>query len=153
MQLDGLKAETVPLKQEQEQVLALEKRAALLQDQAALKYAGLDCLLAVSEKLPPDLTLSTLSFSRGRVLTLRGQAPIDKPEEVSNFNDDLAGYTIDVELADDAGTGESLTVEQKLFSEVNQPNSSIRKGKTGQYLEWNFASQLLREETDEEEGE
>src|SRR5204862_6740189 len=84
----------------------LKDRVKLLQEQVNLKYAALDCLRIVSELLPPELTLGTLSVSfQSSKLSLSGKAQSDQRGQIIKFNDDLKQARVN---------------DEKLFDEVNQ---------------------------------
>ena len=52
--------------------MRLRDQVLILEEQANLRFAALDCWKATVEKLPDDLTLTSLNFIRGRTLRLDG---------------------------------------------------------------------------------
>jgi hypothetical protein len=112
----------------------LRERIEVLQDQLHLKYAALDCLKAVSEKLPADLTLVSFQFQKGQKVALTGTAPAEQRTQITDYNEDLRKVKINGQL---------------LFSKVTPPkwvNRSSAGG--GQTLTWDFTCELNRRETE-----
>ena len=107
----------------------LKERVEVLQNQLNLKYAALDSLRAVSELLPPDLTLTEFALQRGQELRLQGTAPSqDQVNQLFDYNAALRKVTANGEL---------------VFSKVEQPIYDTR----GQTIAWRFNSELKRAET------
>jgi len=69
--------------------LVLRERLRVFQEQATLKYAALDSLLAVSERLPHVLTLETFNFIGGDRVSVRGTVASEDQPKVNEFNADL----------------------------------------------------------------
>lgn len=67
----------------------LRERVRIAQEQAALKYAALDCLLAVSERLPHSLALESFNFQGGNRLFISGTVSADDQARVTEFNANL----------------------------------------------------------------
>jgi hypothetical protein len=67
----------------------LRERLRIVQEQASLKYAALDCLMAVSERLPHALTLEVFNFQGGNRLLIAGTVSADDQASVTEFNADL----------------------------------------------------------------
>lgn len=111
--------------------LQLSAKIKVLQDQADLRFAALDCWRAVSELLPAELTLTSFDFSRGRVLTLYGTAPTDQQGRITEFNAALskAGYD-----------------EVPLFSRVNPARISPMAGAQSGTTQWSFDCEVRRPE-------
>jgi hypothetical protein len=107
--------------------LRLKERVKVLQDQMDLQFAALDCYKAVADKLPPELTLNSMIFDRGRRLTLNGSASKDAVRSLQDFN---------------AGLREITVNNQPLFSKVAPPNITPSPG--GQDMSWHFPSELRR---------
>lgn len=108
--------------------LQLKERVKVLQDQLDLQFAALDSWKATADFLPPELTLNSLNFDRGRKLTLLGTASNEDVSKVNEFNGALRGVT---------------ARNQPLFSKVNAP--SINPGPPGgQQITWSFFSELKR---------
>lgn len=110
--------------------LKLKARIQVLQEQSNLRFAALDCWKAVTETLPAELTLTSVTFQRGKTLTLTGTAP-----EASQVTDYM-------EALNRATTGNAT-----LFSRVNLRNSQSRPGPQGQQTVWNIECELQRQET------
>jgi hypothetical protein len=104
--------------------LQLKAKARLLQEQANLRFAALDCLKAVSELLPGDLTLKSFHLTGGKKLTLLGEAPVDQSARVTEFNSLLGATTIH---------------GAPLFARVNPPEINTRAGATAS---WRFECEL-----------
>ena len=67
-QLGGVESQITGLGESYTNTLRLKERVKVLQDQMDLQFAALDCYRAIADKLPPDLTLNTMNFDRGRKL-------------------------------------------------------------------------------------
>lgn len=76
------------------QALQLKARLEILQEQVNLRFAALDCWKAAAETLPEGLTLNSLSFQRGKRLSLTGSVPADQQDQVTEFNQALAAVKI-----------------------------------------------------------
>jgi hypothetical protein len=108
-----------------EKVGQLKARGEVLQNQADLRYAALDCWKAASELLPEDITLNSLSFQRGKLLMISGVVPVDQVTNITVFNQALATVTVG---------------NKRLFSKVNPPVSQASAG--SQTYSWNFTCEL-----------
>jgi hypothetical protein len=84
----------------------LQARVKVLQEQANLKFAALDCWKSVAELLPTDVTLEDLSFQHGK-LTLYGTAPATQLNQVNEYSDALSKTRVNGDL---------------LFSKVSAPS-------------------------------
>jgi len=116
-----LEARITSLKPQFETAQQLKSKIQILQTQANLKYAALDCWKAVAEKLPQELTVTSLSFQRGKVLQLTGTFAQDQVGKVMEFNQSLASYEVN-------GT--------KLFKKINPPSTDLRQ------MRWSFDCEL-----------
>jgi hypothetical protein len=105
----------------------LKERVKVLQDQMDLQFAALDCYRAIADKLPPELTLNSMNFDKGRKLSLTGTASKDAVNAIHNFNEELRKITVK---------------DQPLFAKVAPPNQNFGPG--GQDLVWNFVCELRR---------
>jgi hypothetical protein len=76
------------------QALQLRARVEILQEQVNLKFAALDCWKAAAEALPDSMTLSSLTFQRGKKLGLVGSVPPDQQGKVTEYNAALSKATI-----------------------------------------------------------
>jgi hypothetical protein len=90
-----------------------------------LQYAALDCYKAVAELLPPEITLDSFNFERGRRLTLIGTSPREEVAKVQAFTDAMRKYE---------SKGEPL------FSKVEAPRINQR----GNDNSWSFVCDLKR---------
>jgi hypothetical protein len=112
----------------------LRERIDVLQNQLRLKYAALDCLKAVAEELPSDLTLLSFQFNRGRAVALQGTAPADQRTQITDYNDRLRKVKVD---------------GQPLFKNVTPPKWVNRSSFGGsQNLIWDFNCELNRQESE-----
>jgi hypothetical protein len=112
----------------------LRERIDVLQNQLHLKYAALDCLRAVSEKLPADLTLVSFQFSRGQKIALQGTAPVEQTTQITDYNEDMRKVKVE---------------GQQLFSKVTPPKWVNRSGVGGSpTLAWDFTCELKLQETE-----
>ena len=112
--------------------LQMKARMEVLQEQVNLKYAALDSWKVVSELLPPDLTLSWLSFQKGRILHVDGIAPQEQSSQITDYNEALNKARLN---------------GQPVFSKVNPPKLSERPGPGGtRVTAWNFDCELNRTE-------
>ncbi|MGC8742632.1 MAG: hypothetical protein ACP5T0_01980 [Verrucomicrobiia bacterium] len=109
--------------------LAVKAQIQVLEDQLSLKNAVLDAYYAVVINLPEELTLNSLSFSRGKTITIFGTAPSDQNAKVTEYNGIL---------------GRLEQNGQKLFSKVSPPTISLR----GQNITWSFNCELNRTEVE-----
>lgn len=112
------------------QALQLKARLEVLQEQINLKFAALDCWKAVAETLPDGLTLNSLSFQRGKRLSLTGSVPPDQQGKVTEFNQALAAVR--------AG-------ERPLFSQVTTKSiQGPAPGRTDLPAAWSIECELNR---------
>ena len=110
--------------------LQLQARLQVLQEQANLKFAALDCWKAVAELLPTELTLTKFALSSGKTLQITGytQGDQDHVGKISDYNQALRVATNNV------GT---------LFSQVSSPNVNTVPGPAGpQTAMWVFNCEL-----------
>jgi hypothetical protein len=122
------------LKDDFTNAVRLKERIAVLQNQLHLKYAAIDCLKTVSERMPADLTLVSFQFQRGQKLALQGTAPPDQTTQITDYNQDLRQAKME---------GESL------FSQVGGPKWVDRTGAGGTHtLAWDFVCELKRLDTE-----
>jgi hypothetical protein len=70
--------------------LQLKAKVMVLQEQVNLKFAALDCWKAASEALPAEMTLTALTFQRGKKLGIFGTVPSDQQAMVTTYNQALA---------------------------------------------------------------
>jgi hypothetical protein len=96
-----------------------------------LKFAALDCWKAVSERLPQDAQLDSMSFQDGRRLALNGTVPLDKVTEVLMFSSELRKARVNGEPLFESKGGDSFN------------NRSIPPGNVAG---WSFSLDLKRVE-------
>jgi hypothetical protein len=99
--------------------LQLKERVRILQEQVNLKFAALDCWKAASELLPPELTLTSFSFSKGVKLSLRGNTSKDDQSKIAEYTEAMSKATLN---------------GATLFMEVNPYNIAIN----GNTAAWSF---------------
>ena len=123
---DSLRREVTQLGPAYTNTLVLRERLRVLQEQAALKYAALDSLLAVSERLPHLLTLEVFNFQGGDRVFVAGTVANEDQSRVNEFNADLRRAQVGGDL---------------LFAEdgVQTPRISVRAGNV---YRWDFTARL-----------
>ena len=72
----------------------MKEKVRILEEQAALKFAALDCWKMVAENLPEGVTLKALNFSRGRTMNLSGEAEADASQKIVDFSGALGKSTV-----------------------------------------------------------
>ena len=113
--------------------MQLKARYQVLKDRQELKYAALDCWNLIARFLPDSATLDTMNFVDGKRLTLNGTSPLDKRNEVIDFESELRKSTgTNGEFMFDPSKGEH-------FSYQVQGGNSAR---------WNFTLELKRAEVE-----
>lgn len=123
---DQLVQEVAQLAPAYTNAMTLKYRLQIAQEQSALQYAALDCLLAVSERLPHALTLETFNFQGGNRLFISGMVAAGDQASVTEFNADLR---------------KAMVRGQPLFSDegVATPRFSPRGGNM---YRWDFTADL-----------
>jgi hypothetical protein len=116
--------------------MQLQARVQVLQEQANLRYAGLECWKAACVNLPAELTLSSYAFQQGKTLTLYGTAPADQLNQIVAYNKSMMDYRV----------GE--TNGPPFFSQVQPYNTRPGFGGAQNLVEWNFACELRRTDTE-----
>lgn len=112
--------------------LQLKAKAQILQDQANLRYAALDCWKTVSELLPSELSLLGINFQKGKILTLYGTSPAENQSEITEFNSALGKATLD---------------GVPVFSKVNPASITPQPGPQGIIsARWSFTCEINRSE-------
>lgn len=110
-------------------VLKLQAKVEVLQEQMDLKFSALECLRVVSERLPAELTLSDFNFT-GRALTIHGTVSAADSDKVAEYHRALV----------DAQSGES-----RLFRFVSAPNTRLLPGQgAAGNFRWDFECELER---------
>ena len=103
--------------------LQLKERVRILQEQVNLKFAALDCWKVASELLPPEVTLTSFSFSKGVRLSLRGNTSADDQSKIAEYNEAMSKATLN---------------GATLFTQVNPYNIAIN----GNTAAWSFECTL-----------
>lgn len=103
----------------------------VLKERDELKYAALDCWKAVAETMPAGLTLETLSFNDGKVLSLRGTVPTDQVTTVTDFYDSVRKWKKGTEFLFDPAAGDP-------------PRTTLNPGAAT--VSWTFDLELKRTE-------
>ena len=111
--------------------LRLKDRMRVMQDQLNLQFAALDCYKAVATEIPDNLTLESMSFSKGKTLGITGLAPLDAPDKVREFYDKLRSVT--------------TTNGQLLFKPGSQPPPISKRGND---WSWHMELDLAKGESD-----
>jgi hypothetical protein len=109
--------------------LRLKARIQVLQEQSNLKYAALDSWKAVTETLAPELTITSMTFQKGRTLNLSGTAT--EASQVTDYMEALNRITVN---------------NTPLFSRVTLRSSQSRPGPQGSQTVWNIECELQRQE-------
>ena len=109
------------------EVQRMKAQKLVQQEQINLRYAALDGWLAVSEVLPTDITLTSLSFNRGNEFSLQGAVPVSKVSSVTDFNEALSKYTLDGRL---------------LFKSVTPPSLQSARAQGGAVMNFDFTCEL-----------
>lgn len=109
--------------------LQLKAKMQVLQDQANLRFAALECWKTAAECLPEDLTLTSFAFQRGKKLTLYGTVAAELQGKVSDYNEALSKATLS---------------GQTVFSQVN--TRSIAAAQTGRPATWTIECEIKRSE-------
>jgi hypothetical protein len=137
-QLNRVEGQVTAISQQYTNAIRLKEQIDVLQNQLHLKYAALDCLKAVSDKLATDLNLVSFQFQRGQKLILSGTAPADQTgqstAQITDYNEELRKIKVDGQL---------------LFIKVTPPKWVNRSGVGGsQTYNWDFTCDLNRRETE-----
>lgn len=111
--------------------LQLRARMQILQNQMNLKYAALDSLRSLAEKLPVGVTVDSFNFQRGGKVTLVGSAPQNEPGKIT----DLVGA---LQNAQSDG--------KPLFASVGSPD--VRLNPQTQTTRWQFDCLLANPEAE-----
>lgn len=109
--------------------LQLRTKVQILQEQMNLKYAALDCLKAAAEALPEDLTLNSMTFSRGKKLALVGTVAADRQTKVYDYDAALRAATVN---------------GKPLFKEVVTKNVQGSGSNPNQPMTWSLECELQR---------
>jgi len=131
---DGVEKQVKALSGSYTNAVRLKEKIDVLQNQLDLKYAALDAFKVVSEKLPEGLYLTSFTFSKGRTVTLAGNAPSDQSAVLTPFAKELREASVE---------------GQMVFSEVPIPKWNLGPSVGGsQQILWNLTCQLRRTDTE-----
>ncbi len=83
-QLNSVKDDAAQLKKEHGEVMLLQERVRILEDQANLKHAALDSWKAASDLLPEELSLTRVTFQNGK-MTISGTVPQDSYSKLTDY--------------------------------------------------------------------
>lgn len=128
-QNDSIQSQFSQISRSYTNALELKSRVQVLQDQLNLKYAALDSWKIASENLPAGLTLTSLSFSRGKTLSLHGTVPMNQPGKVTEYVASLKEATLNGD---------------KLFASVSSPTITSLNNNQAR---WDFSCELLNAES------
>jgi len=131
-QLGKVEAQVVLLQPAYTNAFQLRDRIRVMQDQQNLKYAALDGWKAITETLPPELTLKRLTFQKGQKLVLSGVGAGDQVAKVTDYSEALSKLVVN---------------SNKLFLKVTPQNTTVRPGELGpQTTSWGIECDLQRAE-------
>jgi len=119
-QTDKVRQDVARLSGAYTNALQMKERVRVLQEQVDLKFAALDCWKIASELLPPELTLSSFTFSKGERISLRGTASADDQSKIPEYNSAMSKATL-------GGA--------PLFTRVNPPSITVNGNNTAT---WGF---------------
>jgi hypothetical protein len=119
-QADKVRQEVAGLSGTYTNALQTKERVRVLQEQVNLKFAALDCWKIASELLPPELTLSSFTFSKGERISLRGSASADDQSKIPEYNSAMNKATLN---------------GAPLFTRVNPPSITVNGNNTAT---WGF---------------
>ncbi len=88
--------------------IKMSERVQVLEQQSHLKFAALDCWKLAAEALPKEMTLTSISLSKGKKLFLSGVVPQDASERVYDYNIALSKGVINGEPV----TADTPTLQQ-----------------------------------------
>ena len=74
--------------------LRMSERVSVLEEQSRLKFAALDCWKLAAELLPKEMTLTSMTLSKGNRLTLFGVVPEIESGKVYDYNIALSKSSI-----------------------------------------------------------
>lgn len=131
-QTRGVETQMAALSNTYTNAMQMEGRLGILQSQAHLKYAALDCWQLVAENLPSAVTLQRFALAEGSKLTLSGQVNQADMKDLSDFWDNLRKTKLHGELFFDSQSDSS---SQPLF---HLQNNNI--------MSWSFSLKLLHGE-------
>lgn len=107
--------------------IQLREQVSILEEQVTLKFAALDSWRAAAELLPLSLNMSSLSFDKGKTLSLSGYGPQGSSKEVANYESELRKAKVG---------------DQPLFASVKTESIETKGANTT----WRITAQLKRTE-------
>ena len=110
-----LQTELAGISQSYTNAIMMRDKLKILDEQAALKFAALDCWKIVAESLPEGVTLKQLNFSGGRKMSLNGEADTESQQKVLDFSGALGKATIN---------GQPITAEVPSISVRGAPGGA-----------------------------
>lgn len=113
-------------------VLKMQAKMEILQEQIDLKFSALECLRIISEELPTELTLDTFNFQKGKTLSLYGKVATLDQNKVTEYHAALISARIG---------------EQPLFAAVSDPSITAGRGRgrsASTDSRWSFNCELAR---------
>ena len=113
-------------------VLKMQARIDILQEQVDLKFSALECLRVISEELPTELTLDSFKFHMGKTLSLYGKVPTADAGKVTDYHRSLINAS---------------TEGKKLFASVSDPTINAARGRSrtpSTESRWSFTCELER---------
>ncbi len=132
LRLHSVQSKITGLSGDYTNAMQLKAQIDILQDQVSLRFAALNCLKAVSESLPSELTLNQVDLQNGKTLQVQGVTGGDQGLNVINYSETLL---------------KSSANGLPLFSEGKPPRQEIRPGPNGTpQLNWVFTCELKRPE-------
>jgi hypothetical protein len=129
---DSTQTEARGLSLQYTNALQLKEKLRVLQETLELQYAALESYKAVADTMPPELTLESMVFDRGREVTFRGSAEATDRSKLIDFNEALAKVQYN---------------DQLLFSKVVLGRVDNKPGTTA--LNWTVACSLKRSDITE----
>ncbi|HEY1171547.1 MAG TPA: hypothetical protein VGH19_09275 [Verrucomicrobiae bacterium] len=123
-QRNNLTARIDDLDPQYKKTVQLGEKIKVVENQINLRFAALDAWKTIVVNLPENMTLSTLSFSKGSRLNVQGTVDAANKDKVYDYADQLRGLTVN---------------GHPVFKEVMVPNSS--RMATGNW-NWSFDCEL-----------
>lgn len=113
-------------------VLKMQAKIDILQEQVDLKFSALECLRIISEELPTELTMDSFKFHMGKTLSLYGKVSTSEAGKVTDYHRAL----INAKLG-----------ENNLFATVSDPSINAARGRgrsASTESRWSFTCELAR---------
>lgn len=111
-------------------VLKMQARIDILEDQIQLRFSALDSLLTITENLPEGMTLGSFKFQTGKTLSLSGKVLSSEGGKVTEYHRALIN----------ARSG-----DQKRFASISAPSIQATRSRGGDgNSQWSFTCELER---------